>query len=352
VLVVRKLPSKLKSINDSGRHLTLATRGEFLHTSTVGKKTRKGALVLAGTLALVFFDRLHRGEILWLAITVSVLVFYGLSGWITRARLGAAERIGRSIFLLVICITCVSLYVWHFWPESSDSKPAPANPNSVPSTPPGAISPDLAKDILEQLQQIRAEARQKNLRLDPFIVAGGPTIIAMKRNGGSIFAGPELPPRDPGPVVIDHVDLYVYAAAMNQQLTPTLIDGYQMEVQNRLGKWEKLLRVDAVGRHIYWRSGYNVFNSMDGGEPLFDTAIYRTTLKSGSTAYGWMLFQYPSDINDVEPGHLKLRLTVYSLDRKHSSGYIPRNDNDSTRTAMTSWGPAIQLPPTTVITQR
>jgi hypothetical protein len=82
-------------------------------------KARKGALVLAGTLALVYFDRLHRGEIVLLSITVAALLLYGFSGWIIRRNLSVAERLGRAAILLMVCSASVFLYAWHFWPETT-----------------------------------------------------------------------------------------------------------------------------------------------------------------------------------------------------------------------------------------
>jgi hypothetical protein len=89
------------------------------------KKTRRGALVLAGTLALVFFNHLNQAEIIWLGIPIVVLLFYGLSGLVTRKNLSVAERIGRSLVLLCGCSGLVYGYAWHFWLEDARVTIAP-----------------------------------------------------------------------------------------------------------------------------------------------------------------------------------------------------------------------------------
>jgi len=99
------------------------------------KKARRGALGVAGTLALVFFNRPSRIEIIWLSIPVAILIAYGLSGWVTKHGLSAAERIGRSVVLVVGCFGGVFLYARHFWPlpptALSAQAPAPIQSHAL-----------------------------------------------------------------------------------------------------------------------------------------------------------------------------------------------------------------------------
>ena len=81
------------------------------------KKARKGALVVAGTLALVYFNHPTAKEIIWLSAPIALLLAYGLSGWATKKHLSVAEKIGRLMALLIVCVLCVCLYAWHFWPD-------------------------------------------------------------------------------------------------------------------------------------------------------------------------------------------------------------------------------------------
>jgi hypothetical protein len=81
------------------------------------KNVRRGALVAACTLLLIFFNHPSRREIIFLCIPIIALLIYGFSGWATKNGLAIAERIGRWAVLVVACSVSVCLYAWHFWPD-------------------------------------------------------------------------------------------------------------------------------------------------------------------------------------------------------------------------------------------
>jgi hypothetical protein len=83
-------------------------------------KPRKGAFVMAGTLALVYFNHPNGGEIWLLSTPIIVLLVYGFSGWFARKNLHVYQKIGRFVILIVGCSAAVFLYAWHFWPSPAD----------------------------------------------------------------------------------------------------------------------------------------------------------------------------------------------------------------------------------------
>jgi hypothetical protein len=91
------------------------------------KKLRQGSMVaLAIPLALVFFNRLSRGEIKVLSVMIFCLLFFGCSGYFAKRRLSIAEKIGRVAALLVFCAVLTGAYAWHFWPRTSFAFLGPA----------------------------------------------------------------------------------------------------------------------------------------------------------------------------------------------------------------------------------
>ena len=104
-------------------------------------KLRKGALVaLVFPLALVFFSRPTRGEIIALSLLMFGLLLFASSGYFTRRSLSVAERIGRFTLALFVWGFCTAAYAWHFWPQVQgdqlhlpDAKPISEKPISGPS---------------------------------------------------------------------------------------------------------------------------------------------------------------------------------------------------------------------------
>ena len=78
---------------------------------------RRGALAVAATLALLLFNHLDQRNIVLVCLAIGVLLFYGLSGWIIKSKLGFAGKLGRSTALLLFCSSAAGLIGWYFWPS-------------------------------------------------------------------------------------------------------------------------------------------------------------------------------------------------------------------------------------------
>ena len=78
---------------------------------------RKAGITVAGTLALVYFNHLNRGEIVCVSIISITAILFGLSDWFTNSAIPVRSRWYRGIALFCTFSLLVILYDWHFWPS-------------------------------------------------------------------------------------------------------------------------------------------------------------------------------------------------------------------------------------------